>query len=587
MCGIFLVHSKQQPLSLKKCRNAFKTLHNRGPDVSLESIFLKESLFIGNSILKITGKTDKKKKLFSYKKNHISYNGEIYNYLKLSKKYLHKIEDNDTLTLLKVITNQKPIKILKELDGMYASVIYNSIKKKIFYATDPQGEKKLYKYEDDRFLILSSNVKSIATFFDFKLKINYDNIQNYFYSRHFTQFEQTIFSKINYVKGGIFYEYALENKKTKYKTFDNPLNWINKKNYFLNRDKSFIKIVKNLDKKLNKKLKLMTPKINFGTIFSGGIDSSIITSILQSNKYHKKSICIYNQNKDIPALAVLNKKFLKYIDYSKLDIIKFTKKKYFNLIPETYSNFFNPLSTHDLPGRQKIFEYFKKNKIKVIFGGDGADEIFGGYLKYKKVFNKVNKIKIISPYSKIDKENSLSKKIDNLFHKAFKKYNSFLSKKESIVQANLFVDYFFQSVSVHNISNDILCGENSIEMRSVFLNKEIIKFALNLPLKFKINLNYKKIKFLNKPVLHQIFQNRFDKSLIFKKQGFSGFPNEIIELLNKKDKKELKKFILLKKASTKNNKEIVWKYLNIFLHNKYNNRLKIKFNNSLMKYKLI
>ena len=65
----------------------------------------------------------------------------------------------------------------------------------------------------------------------------------------------------------------------------------------------------------------------------------------------------------------------------------------------------------------------------------------------------------------------------------------------------------------------------SIEPRSIFLRRDIVSFALNLPLKFKISIS-KSNKVVTKILLKKLFCKYFDKNLLFKKQGFSGFPNE-------------------------------------------------------------
>ena len=55
------------------------------------------------------------------------------------------------------------------------------------------------------------------------------------------------------------------------------------------------------------------------------------------------------------------------------------------------------------------------------------------------------------------------------------------------MQTSFFLDYFIQSVYVGNIGTDIMCSYNGIEPRNIFIKKNVIKFALNLPVKYKIN----------------------------------------------------------------------------------------------------
>ena len=104
-----------------------------------------------------------------------------------------------------------------------------------------------------------------------------------------------------------------------------------------------------------------------------------------------------------------------------------------------------------------------------------------------------------------------------------------------MIQASLFVDYFKQSIFVGNICTDIMCSNSGIEPRNVFIQKNIIKLALNLPLKYKINYYAKNKNFVLKPILKNLFINYFKKKLVYKKQGFSGFPNEAKRLLGKKN----------------------------------------------------
>ena len=76
------------------------------------------------------------------------------------------------------------------------------------------------------------------------------------------------------------------------------------------------------------------------------------------------------------------------------------------------------------------------------------------------------------------------------------------------MQASLFTDYFVQCIGVHNITTDLLSGENSIEVRNIFINKNVVKNAINLPIEYKINFKNKK-NFILKPLLKNIFLNFF------------------------------------------------------------------------------
>ncbi len=89
------------------------------------------------------------------------------------------------------------------------------------------------------------------------------------------------------------------------------------------------------------------------------------------------------------------------------------------------------------------------------------------------------------------------------------------------------MDYFIQSINVANRSNDLISCNNSVEPRNIFIAKKIIKIILNLPLHYKLNLNKKNSIMGQKKILKKIFCKYFDKKLIYKKAGFSGFPNSL------------------------------------------------------------
>ena len=112
MCGILLIFSKNETsLNKKKCLGAFKTLDKRGPDKKLYNFFLNDRIFLGNTILSITGNLKEGRTLYnsSNKQNYTSYNGEIYNFKKLAKKYKININTykNDTEFLTNFLGKKK------------------------------------------------------------------------------------------------------------------------------------------------------------------------------------------------------------------------------------------------------------------------------------------------------------------------------------------------------------------------------------------------------------------------------------------------------------------------------------------------
>ena len=100
-----------------------------------------------------------------------------------------------------------------------------------------------------------------------------------------------------------------------------------------------------------------------------------------------------------------------------------------------------------------------------------------------------------------------------------------------------------------------------------------MKFAFNLPLRFKIDIS-KKNKIKSKILLKKLFNKYFSSKLLLKKQGFSGFPNEMSSYLgNQNNYKILQELKLnnLKKKLKKFDRKEMWKIINLefFIRNNH------------------
>ncbi|MDA7770582.1 asparagine synthase-related protein [Candidatus Pelagibacter sp.] len=577
MCGVLLIYSKKKKLNKDICNETLRELSNRGPDRTLSNFFLDNHLFIGNTILNIVGPIKNSKNLYKSESNryHVSFNGEIYDYKKIykNKKFLFS-SVNDTDFLANIHDFKNELEITKLLDGMFAYCVFDEKNNNIFFASDVQGEKKLFYYNDDNYLICSSNILAIKKFLikkKLQIEINISRFKDYFDTRHFIFSNETIYNKINYFDPGTLHSYSIRKDKITKKKFDNPINWINEKKYLrFNKDEKFtIKYFENL---FQNNLKKMIPDIPFTSAMSGGIDSSLQLKIISNidNKNIHSALFIDNGIKDPFSKRI--KKFNDFLDL-RIEKVKCNSKKYFSNVAKCYKSLHCAFFSHDLPGRNIVYNYCKRNKFKVVFIGEGADEIFGGYKFYQNIDWNNKMKKNPSPYSNFNNNFSKEKqkikiKSDKLWLRAFKKYNKFLDFKESKMQATLFTDYFIQAIGNTNIATDLISGENSVETRNVFITKDVIKNAINLPMKYKINLKNKN-SFILKPLLKTLFSKYYSKNLIFKKQGFSGFPNESINFLQVKDKKKLNLLISKFKLKHELNRASEWKLINCFYFKKF------------------
>ena len=151
------------------------------------------------------------------------------------------------------------------------------------------------------------------------------------------------------------------------------------------------------------------------------------------------------------------------------------------------------------------------------------------------------------------------------------KYSFILNKDDQNRQSMLLSDTHTQLSTVGLRGADLMSMRNSVEQRSIFLRKDIIKFALNLPLKFKLNKNDKSANG-TKIILKNLFKRHFPDNLIFEKEGFAGFPNSTKNILGSSKKYNIKNILDFKNFNevfSKMDNKLSWKIYNteLFLTN--------------------
>lgn len=435
MCGIAGYLNKiknfDESQNISLLQKFCSLLRHRGPDSKGIWYDINDKIFLSHTRLSINDLTQNgSQPMVNDLKNHIViFNGEIYNHLYIREKYLknYKIDwksNSDTETLLKTIEFYGVKKSLEMFEGMFSFCLFNKSSKKIYLARDKFGEKPMfYGVINDNF-VFGSELKIFNSFPNFKKKISKTAL-SLFLKYSYIPEPLSIYDKIFKLNAGEFIE--LDLKKI---DFENPnylenlkkIKWYNEnftKNFIENKDDS----LKRLDKILNESVEeSLLSDVEVGTFLSGGLDSSMISSIAQKQSKRKIktfSICFddsdYNEQKYSRLVAEHISSDHKDYFVNSQDMFEYYEK-----ICEIYDEPFADSS--QIP--TTILSKFASESVKVCLTGDGADELFGGYNRYLFINKIKSKTKLLPQFIK----DNLSNFISNLDYSKLSVFSDILNK---------------------------------------------------------------------------------------------------------------------------------------------------------------
>ena len=519
MCGfigfITDINNKQIETISKKFSVYFNKLKQRGPDYSeVKKIRFKSKLIqIGFARLSIQDLNKNANKIFYNDDNLILFNGEIYNHNELKKKYLQYQSfstNTDTETLFKLF-QKKGETIVSELEGIF-SIVYIDLKnEKILMVRDFTGTKPLYFSNTNKDIYFSSEAWFLYSLSNKELD---EDSLNFFLNFGFTQEEKTLVKNVYKVKPRYIYNFDLSNNKILKKLFFN-----------LSDSKTFdLPDVKTSKQLLEKTIeKNLISDTNIGTFLSGGADSTTVSLIAKK----------YNKNIEAFTTCFLpTKKYEKFnvdFEYSKKISKDFDFKLHVHYIESEknlYEDFIKVTNYLDEPVSNLNFlntywqtKLAKENNTKVILTGDGADELFSGYDRYRSTY-LANKFSLLSIFSKkIRNINKLNHNELPLYYysifknkehkKIFKNLNNLDDDLTNEIYDNFlshnkidYINYFDTKYWLTNESNyklDKCSMINSVEARVPFQDINLIKrfFFISNNLKFKVHNRKSLLKEMN------------------------------------------------------------------------------------------
>ena len=322
----------------------------------------------------------------------ILFNGEIYNKEYLKSKIPENIGDNlnsksDTEILLNSLIHNGLKKTCQLIDGMFSLVFYDLRKKSIFLARDKFGEKPLFYCFKKNLVCFASTIDALKVYLGKKNELDLDSI-DYFLRYGYIQSSRSIYKEIKPILPAQIIEINTDSLELK----DSFYYWDINANFLQNDHKSSTEdLFKIISKSVEARL---IGDVDIGCFLSGGIDSSMIASIAskQSSKKIKTfSIGFENPNFDESKIA---RNISSYIDSEHYEY-KISNKELFEFIPEIASANDQPFADSSLIPMLALSKLSSK-KVKVCLSGDGADEMFGGYHRYRRALFLENNIK---PYN--------------------------------------------------------------------------------------------------------------------------------------------------------------------------------------------
>lgn len=546
MCGIFGVISKKE-IHENKFIESYRLLKNRGPDHQSYWLSSNKKIGFGHTRLSIIDLSKRANQpMFSKSSKFILlFNGEIYNYLSLKneikktsyfQKYIKVFQTlSDTEVLLCCFEIYGVKETIKKLEGMYAIAVYDIEKKKIYLIRDKAGEKPLYYCQREDKFVFSSDILAISNYLNNQI-ISQQSV-NQFLDFGFISNENSIYENIFKLLPNSILEFDINNNSHKVISC-NEENF-QKHNSNINHPNG------NLLEILKKNLiNYIQSDVPYGIYLSGGIDSSLIASILKKEldqSFEAYSVIFddkqLSEEKNISAICkTLNIKSNNFL----LD--KSNLLQTIDSISEAYTEPFADSSM--IP---TLFLAKKsKAKISVALSGDGADELFCGYnrhiafdfLSKNKIFSSIFKLTINSflkclKYDfnsplierKIRTLNKLKYYNNNIYlyylnilsNGNADKYNYLIDKENhhDDLKSLLKIDFKFYLHNCVLTKTDRANMYYGVECRSPYLNSEVIKYARNLSRKDLIS------KGKGKVILRDMLSKYIDKNIYNgSKKGF-------------------------------------------------------------------
>ncbi len=575
MCGIsgVIAFNDSGRNYLNNIRQAVTAMKTRGPD--RDGVYFSDNVAFGHNRLSIIDVSEAASQPFSDSSGRytIVFNGEFFNF----KKYRDQLvsqgvslkSNSDTEVLLNLYMAEGPA-CLNKINGFFAFAIHDKIDDSVFIARDRMGVKPLHIYHDQDKLCFASEMKALLAM-GIRKELDMESLLGYM-QMNYIPANYTMFRNVVKLTPGNYL--MIKNGSVEQKQYYSIPYTSGLPRHSDNYDIACGTIKKLLFDSVERR---MISDVPLGAFLSGGVDSSVVVALASQMTKHLNTFSI--GFKDEP--------FFDETRYAQLVADKFqTNHTVFSLTnDDLFSVLFPVLDYIDDPFADSsaiavyLLSRHTRQHVTVALSGDGADELFGGYLKHsgelkiRQAKGLERLLKYFTPLIGIlpqSRNSSLSNKFRqiakyanglNLSEKErYWRWCSFISEKDAgqlltgkidIEQYLIRKKYITEPLSPHGNMNDLFLADmkhvlvndmlvkvdlmsmaNSLEVRTPFLDYELVNYVFSLPDHYKVQGN------LRKKILQDAFKNILPQEIYHRpKHGFEvpllkWFRNELFTLIN-------------------------------------------------------
>ena len=365
MCGIFALIGNHSYDS-KTIDDASLKARHRGPEYST-LLSLEKNITLGFHRLAINGLNKQSHQPLKHKDFYLICNGEIYNYVELyAEMDIVPQTDSDCEVILHIYERYGIDGVIKMIDGVFAFVLVDLSKNQIFFGRDSYGVRPLFIMLSDELFGFASEMKQLTPLLNEKCEI--------------AQYEPGTYSCIEFFDTKWEYQW-----KQRYSTFP----FMRRMEIPYPSEYTIYKYISQINTRLREAVRKRVQTTNrpIACLLSGGLDSSLITSLVAEHfaddpfKLQTYSIGLEG-SEDIKYAEMV----ASHLGTNHTSIVV-SEEDFLNAIPEVIYAIesYDTTTVRASVGNFLVAKYIKENsEAKVIFNGDGSDELTGGYLYFHK-----------------------------------------------------------------------------------------------------------------------------------------------------------------------------------------------------------